>query len=334
MGQVGRSALLAPPVPPPPLLPLPLGTPGQDSTPAPRPSRPAAWGSEPPPGTGSPGRHSPRVRAGEQAEGQQQRGGHGPRPGAGRRWLPSAGLASPPLRRLRGRGLRLDTGRTGAGSGGRPRPRRPAGLRAAPRDPAPLRRAAPLLLLLLRPRSRRSGWRGPGSGGHGRPLAPGPRSRRLRAAQPTLLPAARPPVPRAVGSARRVAAARSEAVPAAGRSFPNYTPGNALGRGKGGRERRGGDSGFEAGNGVGSAGAGRLWGTPQGAWGWAPGRGPRRPEGAPDPAVVSARGGGSLGFPDLLWPYWVRLALGRPWPGSDRVCWQQAFHAQVQGGDA
>lgn len=125
-----------------------------DSCPGQRPPRrPSAW-------LGAwldaePASHSPRVQAGEEAEEQQQLRGHaaaelgarGPRPRAGRHFLRNAVLAlaasdaadcgatPAPSRR----------GRTGVGSGCQPRPRRPAGLRAAPRGAlgTPGRRGAP-----------------------------------------------------------------------------------------------------------------------------------------------------------------------------------------------
>lgn len=253
-----------------------------DSCPGQRPPRrPSAW-------LGAwldaePASHSPRVQAGEEAEEQQQLRGHaaaelgarGPRPRAGRHFLRNAVLAlaasdaadcgatPAPSRR----------GRTGVGSGCQPRPRRPAGLRAAPRGAlgTPGRRGAPPP---LRPRSPPGPRRWvAGSGGSERSLAPQPEAGRCAAHPFTRCQ----PVParwaaRAVGSARRVrrralggggseAAVRggaSEAVPA-GRSFPNYTLDNALSE----DEEVGVGSAFETGKGAGSARARRL-GVPAG----------------------------------------------------------------------
>lgn len=299
MGQMGCSPPLLPPHPPR-LLPLPGRPPPQP----PARCHPAAVGSEPPPsGDREPQGATHRAcKPGSRQRTSSSAGAMVPRArgarseASGRAPLPPG--RRPRLRCLRGRGLRLDSGRTGAGSGGRPRPRRLASLRAAPRDPAPLRRAAPRP---ARPRSPPIGVAGPVGTGVPGSWAPQPAAPR-GAAHP---PARRPPsagAARAVGSARRVAAARSEAVPAAGRSFPNYTPGNALGREKGGRSHGGGTPALRLGRGRAPLG-GAAWGDPTGSLRMRPGMGPRRPEGTRGPAVVSTRGSGSLGFPDLLRPY-------------------------------
>lgn len=168
----------------------------------------------------------------------------GLRPGAassGARASPPPALLSLPASRAAdcsatpAPGLR---GRTGVGSSGPPRPRRPAGLRAAPRGArgTPGHRGAPPPA-----RSRAPGPRSlvAGAGGRELSLALQPRGwprrcplrRELRASAPAVGSArgVRPPCAGRWGQRGGRSSGRAcEAVPA-GRSFPNYTPDNARG---------------------------------------------------------------------------------------------------------
>lgn len=288
MGQMGHSPPLLPPLVPPDFSLFQAGPPTR--------CRPAALGSEPPPsGDREPQGATHRAcKPGSRQRTSSSVGAMVPRArgarseASGRAPLPPG--RRPRLRRLRGRGLRLDSGRTGAGSGGRPRPRRLAGLRAAPRDPAPLRRAGPSPSARA-PRRSGGGVRCaravPGSWAP-QPAAP--------AAQPTLLPAARrlppaarrPPVPRARWGLRAawLLRARRRSRPRGGVSpITRLATRWAERRGA---AAEGGTPALRLGRGWAPLG-GEALGDPTGSLRMGPRDGPRRPEGTPGSAVVSTR---------------------------------------------